>query len=92
MRRFHGIVQGEVQGVGFRAFTRREADRLGIHGWVRNRWEGDVEVYAEADAADLDRFIEALRQGPRFSRVTGLETLAEGPIEAPTLTGFAIRS
>ena len=43
----HVVVQGKVQGVGFRAFTEYQATQRGLHGWVRNLQDGTVEVEAE---------------------------------------------
>ena len=67
--RVHMTVRGRVQGVGFRAFTQAEASTRGLQGWVRNRPEGTVEVEAEGPQDILDTFLEAIKQGPRFSRV-----------------------
>lgn len=67
--RLHAIVEGRVQGVGFRAFVTREADRLGITGWVRNRRDGSVEVVAEGKRSSLDQLLSALRRGPAAASV-----------------------
>jgi acylphosphatase len=68
--RLHAIVEGRVQGVGFRAFVERNAWQLGITGWVRNRWDGTVEVTAEGDHAALDQLLGTIRRGPQASHVT----------------------
>jgi acylphosphatase len=68
-RRLHAEVVGDVQGVGFRIFTERQARQLGLHGFVRNRYDGSVEVEAEGPGADLERLIGLLQQGPRMARV-----------------------
>jgi acylphosphatase len=62
-------ILGDVQGVGFRFFAERRANQLGLRGWVRNRYDGAVEVEAEGPASDLERFLTALRQGPRAARI-----------------------
>ena len=62
-------VTGRVQGVGFRYFTRREAELLGVVGWVRNTPNGDVEAEAEGISERVDAFIEFVRRGPSASRV-----------------------
>jgi len=67
------IVDGIVQGVGFRWFAAKLADKYGIKGWVKNRLRGDVEIYAEGEQTDIDRFIGDLRKGPRYGRVDALE-------------------
>jgi len=71
--RVHANIEGRVQGVGFRAFVVDQANRLGIKGWVRNRWNGTVEVIAEGDHAALEKLIIALREGPRASYVANLD-------------------
>ena len=55
--------------MGFRFFAESHARRLGLEGYVRNRYDGAVEVEAEGDPAALERFLDALRQGPRMARV-----------------------
>ena len=70
--RLHAIVEGRVQGVGFRAFAIRKAGDLGLTGWVRNRWDGSVEVVAEGERALLDKFAAALLVGPASAYVTRL--------------------
>ena len=67
--RLHAIVTGRVQGIGFRAFTQRCAVSLGLVGWVRNRWNGSVEVIAEGKKSDLKRLATNLNRGP-FSGTT----------------------
>jgi acylphosphatase len=63
-RRLHAVVQGRVQGVGYRATTIDEARRLGLAGWVRNRVDGSVEVLAEGAEAKLNLFLAYLHRGP----------------------------
>jgi acylphosphatase len=65
----HFLIQGRVQGVGFRWFVHREASELDLRGWVRNTEDGDVEVVATGTAADLAELRASLKQGPRGSRV-----------------------
>jgi acylphosphatase len=69
----HVMVQGRVQGVGFRAFVEREALRCGVEGWVRNRRDGSVEAVFAGDAAIVAAMIEACRRGPAVSRVDALD-------------------
>ncbi len=68
----HFLIQGRVQGVGFRWFVQREAGELALRGWVRNTEEGDVEVVAAGEPADLDELRASLRRGPRGARVDRL--------------------
>jgi len=58
------IVSGRVQGVGYRWFVMRQANALGVAGWVRNRRDGTVEVWAEGREAALNELERALRKGP----------------------------
>jgi acylphosphatase len=68
--RVHALVNGKVQGVGCRAFTEYHATQKGLHGWVRNRKDGKVEVEAEGPRPILEAFLQVLEQGPQLSRVT----------------------
>ena len=67
--RLHAFIKGGVQGVGFRYFTLRTALDCHLTGWVRNRWDGRVEVLAEGNLDDLNRFLAALRRGPISAEV-----------------------
>ena len=68
--RAHIWVKGRVQGVGFRAHVEYEARQIGgLTGWVRNVGYDTVEAVAEGERANVDRFIEMMKQGPRMSRV-----------------------
>ncbi len=70
--RLHAIVEGHVQGVGFRYFVQDTALALRLKGWVRNRWDGSVEVLAEGERLNLEKLLAALQRGPRAARVTRL--------------------
>lgn len=70
----HAVVYGRVQGVNFRAATQREAERLGLAGWVRNREDGAVELLAEGSRTALERLAAYLRRGPPSARVTRVDT------------------
>ena len=87
----HILVQGRVQGVGFRQFTQDTARWLGIAGWVRNLPDGRVEVLARVSAEIKTKFLAALRQGPTHSRVDHLSV--DTPTEDMNCPdqGFAIR-
>ena len=73
MHRVHVVVQGRVQGVGFRAFVARRARDLKLTGWVRNRFDGAVEVLAEGTRSALEALVEAVRRGPPAARVATVE-------------------
>lgn len=68
-RRLEATVRGRVQGVGFRYFTQREAQKLGLSGWVRNHRSGEVEFAAEGSEDDLQALLVAVRKGPPMSWV-----------------------
>ena len=71
--RISATVRGAVQGVGFRWFVRREADRLGVVGWAANQEDGSVSVVAEGETEALNRLVEKLRRGPSGARVDSLD-------------------
>jgi acylphosphatase len=73
MRRVHLVIHGVVQGVSFRWFTRAEAARLGLTGWVRNRPNGTVEAVAEGPDATLGELVAFCRRGPSGARVIRVE-------------------
>lgn len=75
-------VHGRVQGVGFRYATHREARRLSVTGWVRNRSDGTVEVYAEGDEESVRAFEVWLADGPPGARVTSLDVRRPIPTDA----------
>ncbi len=68
------VVKGRVQGVGFRWFAVRQAEALGLVGWVRNQDDGSVEVVAKGPEASLQQLEDALRRGPAGARVVNLES------------------
>ncbi|HTJ41084.1 MAG TPA: acylphosphatase [Kofleriaceae bacterium] len=88
-KRIRAIVRGLVQGVSFRATTRREAARLGLSGWVRNQPDGSVSLEAQGPADRVDALVAWCRKGPPAAEVASVE------IEAmPAVDGehdFAIR-
>lgn len=67
--RAHVWVKGRVQGVGFRAHVEYYARQIGVTGWVRNVGWDTVEAVAEGGCAEVEKFIEMMKQGPRASRV-----------------------
>ena len=81
-------ISGRVQGVYFRAWTRDQAERLGVHGWVRNLPDGSVEAHLQGEPAAVDQLIQVLSDGPPDARVARVET-EEAVVE--NLSGFQIR-
>jgi acylphosphatase len=67
------FVSGSVQGVGFRFFAERTALSLGVSGYVRNLYDGRVEVYAIGNAEQIDALKNALQRGPRMATVDGVD-------------------
>ena len=81
-------VYGLVQGVGFRWFTCREAHRLGIVGWVRNRRDGSVEIHAQGPEAQVDDLQSWAEKGPPHARV---DCVQAKPCQIESLTDFTER-
>lgn len=75
--RLKAKVYGIVQGVGFRYFVKREAQSLGITGWVRNCPDGSVEVVGEGEKEDLEALLSILNRGPAFSVVQRVDYIWE---------------
>ncbi len=67
------MISGRVQGVGFRYFTRLNANRLGLNGWVRNLENGNVEVLLQGPEGSVNEMLERLGQGPGSARVDQIE-------------------
>ena len=79
-RRVHVIVEGRVQGVFFRAYTRNEAVKLGLSGWVRNRTDGSVEVLIEGEKIAVEKMEQWLHEGSPHSLVKMIHTTEETPM------------
>lgn len=96
--RRHALISGRVQGVGFRYWTRGEAERLGVRGWVRNRADGRVEAELEGDQVAVDELLESLRHGPPGAVVDGIditdrplgddESFRIAPVDRGGMTGW----
>ena len=82
------IIKGIVQGVGFRFFVQHKANALGITGWVRNRNDGSVEVYAVGPESRLSDLSGALHIGPSSAEVRSVEEREE---RVENYAEFAIR-
>jgi acylphosphatase len=81
-------VSGRVQGVFFRAWTKEQADRLEVAGWVRNCPDGSVEGHLEGPEQSVEKLLGLLRHGPPGARVDELE-VGEATIE--NADWFAVR-
>ncbi len=75
------LVKGRVQGVGYRYFAERWASQLGVFGYVKNLWDGNVETYAIGSSAALEELKSKLYEGPRSARVIAIEESDE-PVDA----------
>jgi len=77
--RLRAVVHGYVQGVNFRYYTIRTAQRLGLTGWVANRWDGTVETVAEGRREALNEFRAFLHRGSPSSMVERVDVEWEAP-------------
>jgi acylphosphatase len=75
--RAHLIIEGRVQGVWFRDSTRQEAVKLGLSGWVKNRFDGAVEVVAEGPKERIETLVKWCHHGPPAARVTRVREFEE---------------
>jgi len=73
MKRYHMVVSGKVQGVFYRDFARREAEKLGITGYVKNLGDGNVEMVAEGNDEALKKFVSACKKGPLMAFVKNID-------------------
>lgn len=89
IKRSHVYISGRVQGVFFRGWTAEQARRLGLHGWVRNRFNGGVEAVFEGPGDKVDEMVSLCHQGPPHSHV---ESVLDNDTETVVgLTEFHIR-
>jgi acylphosphatase len=76
------LIQGRVQGVGFRYWTERVAGELGVTGWVRNRRDGSVEALFSGPAEAVAEMLDRAHEGPASAVVTSVR-IAEEAADAP---------
>ncbi len=81
-------IEGFVQSVGFRQFVIAEASRLVIDGWVRNRFDGTVEVLASGPTKLVEELVGMCMRGPMGARISDVEIHKAEP---PTEKGFRRR-
>lgn len=72
MKQAHVYISGFVQGVGFRAYVRSKARKLGIFGWVRNLSDDRVEAVLQGDKDKLEKLLFYCKRGPFFANVTNI--------------------
>jgi len=90
IKRAHVYVSGRVQGVFFRAWVSDQARRLGLTGWVRNRFDGRVEAVFEGSPEEVGQIVKLCHEGPDHARIdTVLDDYSE-PVEG--FTSFEVRS
>jgi acylphosphatase len=77
--RLHARIHGFVQGVSFRYYTLRQAQTLGLDGYVRNCWDGSVEVVAEGERTTVNKLLSWLRTGPAYAEVKKVDCTWEEP-------------
>ncbi len=78
--RYRVVVSGRVQGVWYRESCRREAQRVGVAGWVRNTGDGKVEAAVEGPPAAVDALLAWLWVGPPRALVSAVEVRPEDPL------------
>lgn len=88
MRCVRAQVTGRVQGVMYRESCRREAERLGLIGWVRNEADGSVAVAAQGPDDAVESLLGWCRQGPPGARVERVDVTEAEPVDA---SGFEVR-
>lgn len=89
MEKAHLFIEGRVQGVFYRAFTRNVASKLGLKGWVRNLYDGRVEVVFEGDRGLIEQAVLECKRGPSGSDVTDIDVSWE--VSSGDLNGFEIK-
>lgn len=72
-KRAHILVEGKVQGVFFRVTAKQVANSLGVKGWVKNRWDGKVELVVEGEEDAINRMIKWCHKGPPGAFVIRVE-------------------
>lgn len=82
MKKFKYLIRGKVQGVAFRYYTKKLAEELGISGYVKNLFNGDVETVAFGCTKSLELFEKFLHTGPPSAKVSSVEK-TESDIEIP---------
>jgi acylphosphatase len=87
LKTLHLVMHGRVQGVWYRDSMRREAEKLGVNGWCRNRADGTVEAMVQGEADAVDALLAWARRGPELAQVSRVE-VTEG---SGGFTDFEVR-
>ena len=91
MEQIQIVIEGRVQGVGFRYATQEKALSLGLTGWVRNTRDGKVEALVEGYTGEVTQFIQWCNQGPALARVLNVKILNQTSLDKNTFESFDIR-
>jgi acylphosphatase len=86
--RAHVLISGRVQGVWYRASTKDKAEQLGLKGWVKNTYNGNVEAVFEGEEDIVENMIAWCHEGSRLAKVTNVKVDYEKPTEE--FEGFSI--
>ena len=79
MKKINARIYGIVQNVGFRNFVRRNAEKLGVTGWVKNNLDGTVEAVFEGEENSISELIEKCKKGPLLAIVDKVDVREEDP-------------
>ncbi|HCM81974.1 MAG: Acylphosphatase family protein [Candidatus Gottesmanbacteria bacterium GW2011_GWA2_44_17] len=85
MKQYHLIITGDVQGIGYRSWIKREAQRLDIAGWVKNREDGSVEAVVQGEKKHVEQILERAKKGPEVAWVEKV-IVTEQPVEKNLFT------
>ncbi len=83
------LLSGRVQGVGFRYFAEKFAERYNVKGYVKNTFDNKVEIVCQGEPDSLNNFISEVKNGPSFSHITKVDM--EEVIGAPIYNIFEIK-
>lgn len=87
--RKHVIFKGRVQGVGFRYYCYGIASKMKLTGWIRNLYNGDVEMEVQGDSREIEMYLYKIQEGDGFIRVDEMEVMGKEVLDE---SSFVIRS
>ena len=87
----HVIISGRVQGVGFRYFTKKSAESLGVSGWVKNLRSGEVEAVLQGSSESVTEMMNRLEAGPTTARVDEIKELEDKSVAQNRVNGFNVK-